>query len=153
MGNSPTGNSTTDAVVQKLYESIPAYERVKIFVVDRITAISDQLSYIQYIMLIRKTDIISTYRFVSDVIQFYSFLRPKIFRHMANIKMKNTDEYNRYNSLTGTLDYYVLYPRRLGIENAVMLFNVLNQFCEDYNLTNTAMWTGQAAAHGSIYNA
>lgn len=134
-------------IVQKVYESMPAYEQIKQYVVQKIIELSEQATQLQTLLYMRKRNKMLASQFKSEVLNFYEFIRPKIINHIAAKKD------SKYSSLVKILDYFMEHPLKFTLADAIKTFINLNQFCEDYKLTSTAVWAGTASTFGDLMNA
>jgi len=125
--------------IEKQYESLPAYEQIKTYVVQRLVQLSSEAAALQTLLFVKKRNKMLACTFKSDVLNFYQFLRPKLLQK------------KEYHGLCQTLDYFLYNPTKFTLSDAFATLTNLNQFCEDYKLTSTAIWSGQTKS--DIYDA
>lgn len=121
-------------VAEPYFESIPAYEQVKIYVVSKLTEIARIYSDIQQFMFIGKYPEHSIAFFKSEVMAFYVFIRPKM------IDFIKVDR--EYSKLIDYSDCFIGQPSKLKYSDAVRIWVGINQFCEEYRLTSTTIYHG-----------
>lgn len=122
--------------VRKVYESYPAYERIKNYVVDQIISLSSQATQIQTLLFLKRRDKFAINQFKANVLTFYQFLRPKMSDIISSYHKQ------QYIETMHILDFFIDHPLQFDISSAIITFNNLNQFCEDYKLTSTAFYAG-----------
>lgn len=125
--------------IQKIYETVPAYEMIKIYVVQTLTKLNEEHAMLQKYMLMGRKDSQLKNQFKADVLNFYIFLRPKIYdiQHGKNKSIATT-----YSVFTEAMNHFVMRPHQFDLSNSIVAYQTLVQFCEDYRLTATTFWTG-----------
>lgn len=96
----------------------------------------------------RKADRMSINMFKSKTLALYQMLRPKMidrWKFTHDELLKDTMDY---------MDMIILRPSEFKLSTAIIIFGNLNQFCEDYKLTSTSMWTGRSSESkkGDVYS-
>ena len=132
--------------IQKVYETIPAYEHIKIFVVQTLFKLSEEHTQLQQYMFMGRNDNQLAARFKADILNFYTFLRSKIY-DFINTK-GNSSERQHYQEFCKTMNFYIMRPKMFKLANAMYSYFQLIQFCEDYKLSSTTFWTGQTQVQG-----
>jgi len=133
--------------VVKGFESIPAYELIKFHVIQRLMNLSDVAARMQIMKSMNKSDPMTEHQFRSDTLNFYQLLRPKIIDY---VRRRREQEYKEF---IDNMDWFLMNFRKFSTKDAIIAFNNLNQFCEEYKLTSTTMWTGTAQRLGTdVYN-
>lgn len=129
-----------EPAIQKVYETVPAYEQIKIYVVTILTKLNEIHAMMQKNMLMGRQDNDLKNRFKADVLNFYIFLRPKIYDYSMSVtdnEIKQT-----YDSFIKTMNFYVMRPKKFDLSTAMYAYMNILQFCEDYRLTATTYWSG-----------
>jgi hypothetical protein len=136
---------TTTPSVTKVYESYPAYELIKSYVVQQLIGIGVQTANMNSLLFLNRKDRVAESQYKASVLTFYQFLRPKMIDHSKHDKPTQEN--------VASLDYFIVNPSKFDIRDAIMCYNILNQFCEDYRLTSTISWSGYGKKSNDIYNA
>jgi hypothetical protein len=130
--------------ITKVYESFPAYELIKNYVVQQVISLGVMTSQVNAMLFLGRKDRLAEAQYKAAVLTFYQFLRPKML------------DYSKFDPITALnivkMDFFIMQTRAFTVRNAVMCFNFVNQFCEDYKLTSTTHATGYAKRKDDIYN-
>ncbi len=124
--------------------SIPAYEAVKYYVVTKLQDLTSLYSDIQRFRHMKKYPRALVAVFKSEVMAFYIFLRPKIL--LQSMRQGFTD----YKQIMNYADGFLMKPRTLTLGRAILVYIILNQFCEDFRLTSTTFYSGRSVG-GDTY--
>lgn len=137
--------------VRKVYENLPPYEEVKIFIVRTTFRINQLQAKVQTFIMLERDDPITFYEFKSEVLNFYQYLRPKIL----TFDFRKTEEKDQMIEMCRMLDYYLYHPSDFPLEDAVTVYNNLLTYCEKDRLTSTRFYGGYGRDSGegkSVYN-
>lgn len=123
-----------------LQQILPAYEQVKQRVVDQMFSLSDQSQKIRLNHLLKRRDRMTNNEFISSVISFYDFLRPKMYgQDYPSMPKADIDEFVK------VMDFYsIKSPRKLSRSEALEAVYFMFEFCEVAGLTRlTAAESGK----------
>jgi len=133
--------------VTKGYETIPPYDQVKLEVIRRLVILSDEAAKTQALIYIGRNDPMTLFQFLSDTLNFYQFLRPKMAEYV------NSKGDKHFLNFMKMMDNFSMHPLKFTPKQAIMAYININDFCEKYKLTSTTMYTGFASRSIDVYSA
>jgi len=102
-------------------------------VVGQLQNFAAMYSSIQSYLLLKRNPRHLIAAFKSEIMSFYIYLRPKLL----DICKKRDPKVETYKNLIRYVDQFIDKPSVLPLGKAITIYVLLNQFCHDYNLTDT----------------
>jgi hypothetical protein len=126
-------------------KSVPVAEQEKLTIKDKRDYCFDALKTLRYYSSMNIHNQLAINDFRASVLDLYFFLKPKMKRHIIQLsesaKKENQEASEVWKELINFMEHYDNKTIIIPLKDIISLLDLMNQFCEEYGITNTQVKT------------